>query len=74
MLPTSQLLNICLLYCLYLFQKQFQLFDREMTEEEMNFDPSAKKKKKKKKTAFDPEAEGGEEAGLNIFQEVFRRN
>ena len=45
-----------------------------MTEEEMNFDPSAKKKKKKKKTAFDPEAEGGEEAGLNIFQEVFRRN
>ena len=40
----------------------------------MNFDPSAKKKKKKKKTAFDPEAEGGEEAWLNIFQEVFRRN
>lgn len=34
----------------------------------MNFDPSAKKKKKKKKTAFDPEAEGGEEEGLNILQ------
>ena len=40
----------------------------------MNFDPSAKKKKKKKKTAFDPETEDGEEAGLNTFQELFRRN
>ncbi len=27
-----------------------------MTEEDLNFDLSAKKKKKKKKTAFDPEA------------------
>jgi len=32
-----------------------------MTEEEMNFDPSLKKKKKKKKTAFDPDADGGDE-------------
>ena len=39
-----------------------------MTEEDLNFDPSAKKKKKKKKTAFDPEAEGGEEEELNILQ------
>jgi len=34
-----------------------------MTEEDLNFDLSAKKKKKKKKTAFDPD--GGEGAEVD---------
>ena len=36
-----------------------------MTEEDLNFDLSAKKKKKKKKTPFDPD--GGEGAEVNSF-------
>ena len=35
-----------------------------MTEEDLNFDLSAKKKKKKKKTPFDPD--GGEGAEVDI--------
>ena len=37
-----------------------------MTEEDLNFDLSAKKKKKKKKTAFDPD--GGE--GIQVTLQV----